>query len=111
MKRVTNTWKEPIVLPLFRPPNQRTHQNLLVGEYTDIEDEEVSPEMELMRKKKKLAIVETPCTECGSEAVKAGKHDHAPSMKEDLPVPVVKEEEDFGLEEEQLVDDEPATEG
>ena len=61
MKRVTNTHREPIVISLLvKTPGKiepdRTHEQLLVGKYTDVEDDAISPELRLMEKKERVSI-------------------------------------------------------
>ena len=61
MKKVTNTWKEPIIIHLSKKvPGKSTPdmsvRQLLVGESTDIEDSQLSPGLELMKKKGRVEI-------------------------------------------------------
>lgn len=61
MKRVTNTYKEPLVITMLvntpgkRVPD-RTQENLLVGKHRDVEDDAVGPELLLMKKKGRVTI-------------------------------------------------------
>lgn len=90
MKKVTNTWKEPIVLPLAVPgkPKERTTDQIIVGESMTINDDQISPEMKAMERKKKISIVavEEPCPKCGPLALAAGKHDHGPDDEPNKPL-------------------------
>jgi hypothetical protein len=65
MKRVTNTWKEPIVLPLGVPgkPKERTVEQILVGQHIDVHEDQVSPEIKSMERKKKVSIEEAKVEE------------------------------------------------
>lgn len=61
MKRITNTYKEPIVISLLvKTPGKvvldRTQENLLVGRHKDVEDGAISSELLLMKKKGKVSI-------------------------------------------------------
>lgn len=61
MKRITNTYKEPIVISLLvktpgKVVSDRTQENLLVGKHKDVKDDAISPELMFMEKKERVSI-------------------------------------------------------
>lgn len=68
MKKITNTYKEPIVISLLVPAPahrvpDRTQMNLLMGKSVEVDDKAISPELVHMCKKGRVSIedvVESP---------------------------------------------------
>ena len=105
MKRVTNIFVEPIVITLLHRGDRRSFENLLVDESRDLEDSEISPELENMESKGRVSI----------ESIEGlDEHDDGSEVVEDSVPAVVEEveispEETEALERELLGDDEEST--
>lgn len=61
MKEIVNTWKEPLLVHLLSSLRGRGTRDRLVvqlapGESTEIEDDQMSPEIEHLRKKGRVAV-------------------------------------------------------
>ena len=107
MKKVTNTYSEPIVLYLLRPKmlmkvEQRTTQNLMPGASVEIGDEEVSPELLHMQKKSRVLIEDV--------VIQEPEPPPKPSRRRRKPKPIIiepieEDEKPEGL----LVDDEQSS--
>jgi hypothetical protein len=101
-KKITNTHKEPIVLPLMRPKGlckfpQRAHENLLVGESKIVDVDEISPEIEKIRKRGKVKIEDLAEPKLKAAPILEPKV--ATEKKFDTPPPI---EEEKSLEELEL---------
>lgn len=106
MKKVTNTWKEPIIIHLSKKvPGKSTPdmsvRQLLVGESVDIKDSQLSPGLELMKRKGRVEIKDLEPDEPEAQV------ERAPEVKEPLPKDELLDEDEVKKLETELLQSEP----
>ncbi len=60
MVRIEHMYKEPIVIYLLRPNNQRVRCNLLMGQSVEVDDSEISPELRHLERRGHVKLVPLP---------------------------------------------------